>query len=408
LFEQLVRLLHELGPWVVFFVAFIETAFFIGLLIPAEATVLVAAFLATPAMGVFNVWAVLAATFFGALLGDQTGYLLGRFGGTRLVAKEGRIARVWRRNEPRAEKLFRRHAGISVTLARFVSFVRTLMPWFAGMSRMPWAKFFFYDVLGAFGWAAASIAVGYFAGESWEAAAGILGRTSMVIISIVLLIALAGYIRKKKQPVKPTRPLRVALTGNIASGKSTVAAVWQKLGAPLIDADVLARAAVARGTGGYDAVVRQFGPDVVAGDGSLDRDRLRDVVFRDPQRRTELEQIVHPEVQRLRTEEEAAHTRSGARIVIHDIPLLYEVGLADQFDVVVLVHADEADRLNRLVEQRGLSETEARAMIAAQMPAEEKRGKAHIVIENKGTLAELEQRATNVWKELQEWPAPSA
>jgi dephospho-CoA kinase len=403
-FEFLVRLLREVGPFIVFVVACAETALFIGLLIPAEATILVAAFLAE--RGYFSVWIVLAATFFGGLAGDQIGYALGRFGGTRLVAREGHIARIWRKHEPRAARLFRRHASLSVSLARFISFVRTLMPWFAGMSGMPYRRFLVYDVVGVLGWAIASVALGYLAGESWDVAASALGTTSAVIIGGIVLVALLGYTgerrRRKTRAAGTTGPfLRVALTGNIASGKSTVAAVWRDLGAHIIDADSLAREAIAPGTSGFEAVVQSFGSDVLAADGTLDRARLREVVFADAGRRGALEQIVHPEVQRLRAAEEERLHQEGAGIIVSDIPLLFEVGLPDAFDVVVHVHADERTRLTRLTAGRGLPEAEARAMVAAQMPSEQKRGRADIVIDNNGSLEELRQRAAAVWLELQ-------
>ncbi|MEX2281651.1 MAG: dephospho-CoA kinase, partial [Gemmatimonadota bacterium] len=356
----------------------------------------------------FSVWIVFAATFFGGLLGDQAGYVLGRIGGTRLVAREGRLGRLWRRQAPRAERLFRKHAALSVTLARFISFVRTLMPWFAGMSRMPYGKYLAYDVLGVFGWAAASVALGYFAGESWELVANALGTTSAIVVGVVLMVAVILYLRRPKSVPLRAQPLRVALTGNIASGKSSVAAVWQKLGAQVIDADMLARVAIAPGTNGYDAVIQRFGEGVVNEDGTLDRDQLRELVFNDPALRVALEEIVHPEVERLRAEEEADLIDAGARVVINDIPLLYETGLADQFNVVVHVHAADPVRLTRLMEQRGLPEDIARNMMAAQMPSEEKRARANIVIENNGSRRNLQRRARKVWRELQAWPIPSA
>jgi dephospho-CoA kinase len=403
-FEFLVRLLHEVGPFIVFVVTCAETALFIGLLIPAEATILVAAFLAE--RGYFSVWTVLAATFFGGLAGDQIGYVLGRFGGTRLVAKQGRIARIWHRHEPRAARLFRRHASLSVSLARFISFVRTLMPWFAGMSGMSYKRFLVYDIAGVFGWAVASVALGYLAGESWEVAANALGTTSAVIIGGIVLVALLGYTggkrRRRAQAARTAAPfLRVALTGNIASGKSSVAAVWRSLGAHVIDADSLARDAIAPGTSGFDAVVQNFGQEVLAEDGTLDRARLREVVFADAGRRGALEQIVHPEVQRLRAAEEERLQQQGVRIVVSEIPLLFEVGLDDAFDVVVHVHADEDVRLERLVAGRGLTESEARAMMVAQVPSEEKRERADVVIDNNESLDQLQKRAAAVWLELQ-------
>lgn len=193
---------------------------------------------------------------------------------------------------------------------------------------------------------------------------------------------------------------RVGLTGNIASGKSTVARVWQRLGAPVIDADVLARRAVAPGSVGLRRIVAAFGPGVLDDAGQLDRAALRDIVFRDPEARAKLEAIVHPEVGRLRREEEARLEAAGERIVVHDIPLLFEAGLDREFDAVVLVDASERVRLERLVRDRGLPEDEARRMIDAQMPSSQKRDRADYVIENEGTLETLERAAEEVWREL--------
>jgi dephospho-CoA kinase len=278
---------------------------------------------------------------------------------------------------------------------------------------MPYPRFLVYDVVGVFGWAVASVALGYLAGESWQAAAHALGTTSSVIAGGLLIVAALAYLRERKRrrarALLAAEPiLRVALTGNIASGKSLVAQTWRELGAYVIDADTLAREAVAPGTSGFEAVVQEFGPDVVADDGTLDRARLREVVFADSGRRVTLEQIVHPEVQRLRAAEETRLRQQGARIVVNDIPLLYEAGLESAFDVVVHVHADDDVRLARLVQLRALPEAEARAIMAAQMPSQEKRARADIVIENNKSLDELQQRAAAVWLELQAWPAPSA
>lgn len=195
--------------------------------------------------------------------------------------------------------------------------------------------------------------------------------------------------------------LRVALTGNIASGKSSVARVWARLGAPVIDADVLARRAVEPGSPALDRIARAFGPEVLEPGGGLNREAMREIVFRDEAARRRLEAIVHPEVARLRAEEERRLEREGARVVVNDIPLLFEAGLEDEFDVVVLVDAPEAVRLDRLVRDRGLDREEARRMIAAQMPAESKRRRADIVIDNVGTLEELEASAERVWRELE-------
>ncbi|HSL70103.1 MAG TPA: dephospho-CoA kinase, partial [Longimicrobiales bacterium] len=319
LLEHLSRLLHEVGLWVVLAVTFTETAFFIGLLIPAEATILMAAFFAS--RGYYSVWLVLAATFIGGLLGDQTGFFLGRYGGSRLVARKGRLAHLWQKHEPRAARLFSKHASLSISLARFISFVRTLMPWFAGMSQMRYGKFLAYDIAGVFGWAGASVAAGYLAGESWEAAAQTFGRATALGVGAVLLAAfLIVRVRRRRAlktgPLTSAQLLRVALTGNIGSGKSSVLAVWRALGASVIDADELAHRALDPGTPGFRAVIRAFGPDLQSADGTIDRARLRVRVFNHEGERKRLEAIVHPEVARLREEEERKLMAGGATLIV--------------------------------------------------------------------------------------------
>ena len=192
---------------------------------------------------------------------------------------------------------------------------------------------------------------------------------------------------------------RVALTGNIASGKSAVAEEWRRLGACIIDADVLARRAVEPGSTGLARIAHVFGDDVIV-NGALDRAALGRLVFGDAARRRELEAIVHPEVERLRTQEEAVAAQRGESIVVHAIPLLFETGLDAQFDAVVLVDADENTRRERLVTNRGLTEQDARAMIAAQAPAGPKRAGADFIIDNNGTLDDLVRRAREVWREI--------
>lgn len=194
--------------------------------------------------------------------------------------------------------------------------------------------------------------------------------------------------------------LKVGLTGNVGAGKSTVARVWRELGATVVDADDLARRAVEPGTEGFDRIVSRWGTGVVAEDGSLDRGALRGIVFSDPEARAGLEAIVHPAVAALREAEELEARARGETALVAEIPLLFEVGMADDFDVLVLVDAPEATRQLRLVGARGLDADEARRMIAAQMPAELKRARADVVIENTGSLAELEARAREVWEEI--------
>lgn len=195
--------------------------------------------------------------------------------------------------------------------------------------------------------------------------------------------------------------LKVGLTGNIAAGKSTVAEVWRSLGATVVDADELARRAVDPGTPAFSAIAAEWGEQVVEPDGGLDRAALRRIVFADPAARERLEQIVHPAVAGLREELYRQAEARGEAVIVADIPLLFEVGLVDEFDVVVLVDAPEETRLARLVGDRGLDPAEAQKMIGAQMPSALKRARADYVIENTGSLAEVRRRARDVWQELE-------
>lgn len=195
--------------------------------------------------------------------------------------------------------------------------------------------------------------------------------------------------------------LKVGLTGNIAAGKSTVARIWRSLDATVVDADVLARRAVEPGTPALARIAAEWGDEVVEAGGGLDRAALRRIVFADPDARERLEGIVHPAVAALRDEAYRAAEERGERVVVADIPLLFEAGLVDDFDAVVLVDAPEEVRLARLVGDRAMDPMEARQMIAAQMPSELKRARADFVIANTGGLLELERRSREVWNELQ-------
>jgi dephospho-CoA kinase len=196
--------------------------------------------------------------------------------------------------------------------------------------------------------------------------------------------------------------LKVGLTGNVASGKSSVARVWRGLGATVIDADLLAREAVAPGTPGLRRIVEAWGEAVLDADGALDRAAMREIVFRDETARQRLEAIVHPEVARLRDAAVAAAARAGESIVVSDVPLLFEAGLAGRFDLVVLVDAPEPIRLERMIRDRGMAEATARRIIAAQMPAERKRERADRVIDNSGSMESLESAARAAWEWVRE------
>jgi dephospho-CoA kinase len=194
--------------------------------------------------------------------------------------------------------------------------------------------------------------------------------------------------------------LLVGLTGNIGSGKSTVARMLSERGATIIDADVLARRAVELGTPAYTKIVARWGKAVLSPDGHLDRAALRRVVFADQAQLEELNEIVHPEVERLRDHLVEQARARGDRIVVCDIPLLFEKGMADRFDRILLVDAPRPIRLERLLHDRGLQTTEAMEIIAAQMPAELKRARADFIVENGGTLTQLERRVQDLWSSL--------
>jgi dephospho-CoA kinase len=194
--------------------------------------------------------------------------------------------------------------------------------------------------------------------------------------------------------------LNVALTGNIAAGKSTVVELFRRWGATIIDADVLAREAQAPGGTVLAAIAQRFGADVLTPEGRLDRAALRAKVMGDDQALAALNALVHPAVQQRRLELLRAARERGDAIVVNDIPLLFEVLDPTQFDAIVLVDAPVPLRRTRLRALRGLSNVDADRMIAAQMPAERKRGQSHHVIENPGTRAELEQQAREIFEVL--------
>ena len=194
--------------------------------------------------------------------------------------------------------------------------------------------------------------------------------------------------------------LNVALTGNIAAGKSAVAELFRRWGATVLDADAIVREVQAPGGAVTRRIADRFGSAVVRPDGSLDRAGLRRIVMADSAAREALERIVHPAVYARRAELAAEAEARGDRIVVSDIPLLFETGGAGVFDAVVLVDAPEPVRLRRLMEHRGLSETEAREMIRAQLPAAAKRPRSHFVIDNDGDPAALERAASEVWHAL--------
>ncbi len=190
--------------------------------------------------------------------------------------------------------------------------------------------------------------------------------------------------------------LKVGLTGGIAAGKSLASARLSNLGATLVDADAIAREVVEPGTDGLRAVVEAFGPEILTDAGELDRPALGQVVFNDPGQRERLNAIVHPIV-RARAAELAQG--SEGRIVVQDIPLLIETGQASSFHLVVVIDAPENDRLRRMMENRGMSESDARSRIAAQVSPAERTAAADVVLPNTGSPDQLMALVDTLWEE---------
>lgn len=195
--------------------------------------------------------------------------------------------------------------------------------------------------------------------------------------------------------------LTVGLTGTVGAGKSTVGDFFERWGACRVDADRLAREAVAPGTPALAAIRESFGEEVVAGDGSLDRRAMRERVFADPEARRRLEEIVHPEVRRLQRERAEEARAAGHEIFVAEVPLLFEGGLEETFDLVVVVDAPRERRRRRVREERGVDDATFAAIEGAQWSAERKRSAADLVVTNDGSIETLEERAREVWEEIE-------
>ena len=194
----------------------------------------------------------------------------------------------------------------------------------------------------------------------------------------------------------------VGLTGGIGSGKSAVSRLLRSYGAVVVDADLIAREVVDVGTPGLAAVVEAFGPEVLRPDGGLDRPALGRVVFADSTALATLNAITHPRIAERTAEVFAEAAAAGAQVLVHDVALLVQHGLARRYDAVVVVAASPSTQLDRLVRLRGMAEEEARARIAAQAPLEDKLAVATHVIRNDGPLEELEPQVERVWTSLRD------
>lgn len=191
---------------------------------------------------------------------------------------------------------------------------------------------------------------------------------------------------------------RLGLTGGIGSGKSTVSALLAGRGAFVIDYDQLARAAVEPGTPGLAAIAARFGDDVIAADGTLDRPALGAIVFADPDARADLEAITHPAIRELALAQE--RSAPDEAVVVHDHPLIVEMTMASHFDLVVVVDVPEDVQVERLVTLRGMSKAEARARLSAQASRDDRLAVADVVIDNTGSIDDLEARVEELWASI--------
>lgn len=192
--------------------------------------------------------------------------------------------------------------------------------------------------------------------------------------------------------------MRVGLTGGIGSGKSTVSARLAERGAVVVDYDLLAREAVEPGTPALAAIAERFGAEVVGADGRLDRPALGSVVFADEGARRDLEAITHPAIRELAQRRDQG-APEGA-VVVHDHPLLVEMGMAEACDLVVVVDVPEPEQVRRLVEDRAMSEADARSRLAAQSSREDRRAAADVVLDNSGSLEQLQEAVDALWERL--------
>jgi dephospho-CoA kinase len=428
------ELLLVAGPGLLAVMAWLETSSPVGLLVPAGVALALGAFLSHE--GLLSMPLVVLASGTGAIAGDWTGYWFGRLRGTSVFHRApGPLGRLVRRYAaPTAATILRRPFW-SVALGRTVSFVRTLMPAAVGRSGMPFGRFVLLDLVGVTAWLVLYVGIGILAGASWRAASGVIGTGWALLLALVALGAwVASRLRHRREVREivdrrareaseayaasraesdagphdgphegpPDRPFQVGLTGNVASGKSTVARLWADAGVPVVSADELARRVVEPGTEGLAEVVRIFGDAVLTDEGELDRPGLRATVFADPEARARLEAVLHPRIAALRSAWVAERATEGHRLVVSEIPLLFEAGLEDQVDRIVLVDAPQGERLRRMVEGRGLAADEARAILDAQMDPAEKRPRAHHVVDNDGTLEALGARAAQVLADLRQ------
>ena len=195
--------------------------------------------------------------------------------------------------------------------------------------------------------------------------------------------------------------LKIAITGGAGSGKSTVARMFEELGAPVLDADAAARDAVAVGTPAWQELRRLFGEEYFQADGELDRAKMAQLVFADPEARQRLNDLVHPRVaQEIQTRLKELE-QQGAPLALVEVPLLFEAGLAAAYDRIIVVYVDPDDQARRLKERDGRGPEEIAGLLQAQWPLKDKAARADFVVDNRGSLSHTRQQVQEIWKELQ-------
>ncbi len=215
----------------------------------------------------------------------------------------------------------------------------------------------------------------------------------------------AGAVCPWSPPSKPNLPkftmFKIAITGGAGSGKSTVARMFEDLGAEVLDADAVAHEVVKPGTPAWEELHQAFGPDYFREDGELDRPRLAARVFADPEARRRLDDIVHPRVAREVKRHLQDLKERGALLILVEVPLLFEAGLAGAYDRIIMVYVEEADQVKRLGDRDGRSPAEIAGILRAQLPLSEKAARAHYVVDNRGTLNNTLKQVKIIWGELQ-------
>jgi dephospho-CoA kinase len=194
--------------------------------------------------------------------------------------------------------------------------------------------------------------------------------------------------------------LKIAITGGAGTGKSTVARMFKELGAEVLDADQIAREAVAVGAPAWQELCRLYAPDYFHADGALNRSRLSQRVFADPEERRRLDGLIHPRVEAELQARVAELGRRGVRLVLVEVPLLFETGRERAFDRVIAVAAPEALQIRRLRERDGRGEAEIRGILAAQWPLKDKVARADFVVDNGGDLTQTRRQVKNIWEDL--------